>query len=151
MKNPVNWPSDIIYRNIQEFNGFKKIRKETTPGVRLEKINDTNSVLHNQYGLFATKEFNSYDIIGQYTGKLVDMECGGCYVSRSDNCCIDALNYGNELRFINDYRNIAPSENVVIKNAYIDKKPRVLFVVTKQIKPGEQILTDYGEEYWKHF
>ena len=33
--------------------------------------------------------------------------------------------------------------------SYIDKKPRVLFVVTKDIKEGEQILTKYGDNYWK--
>ena len=57
----------------------------------------------------------------------------------------------NELRFINDYRNISPSSNVIIKTTYIDKKPRVLFVVTKKIEPGEQLLTDYGEGYWEKF
>ena len=151
MITPKNWPENIKYTNVQSFQGYKNLKKDITHGVKLDKINDPNNILHNQFGLFATKKFDEYDIIGQYTGKLVSSDKEGRYVSASENCCIDALDTGNELRFINDYRNISPSNNVVIKTTYIDKKPRVLFVVTKKIEPGEQLLTDYGEGYWEHF
>ena len=151
MSIPRNWPKDIKYTNIQSFQGYKNLKKDITHGVKVEKINDPNNILHNQFGLFATEKFNEYDIIGQYTGELVSPEKGGKYVSASKDCCIDASCLGNELRFINDYRNISSSNNVVIKTTYIDKKPRVLFVVTKKIEPGDQLLTDYGEGYWQHF
>ena len=150
MSLPKNWPNNIEYTNVQSFQGYKFLKKDITPSVLVKKINEPNNILHNQFGLFATKKFDEYDIIGQYTGKLVTPDKGGQYVSRSENCGIDALNIGNELRFINDYRNVSHSSNVIIKTTYIDKKPRVLFVVTKKIEPGEQLLTDYGEGYWKH-
>ena len=99
--------------------------------------------------MFATKNFDEYDIIGQYTGKLVTLDKGGQYVSRSENCGIDTIDVGNELRFINDYRNISSTENVVLRTTYIDKKLRVVFVVTKNIEEGGQLLTDYGNGYWE--
>lgn len=146
---PTNWPNNITYSNIQSFMGFKNLRKDFIPGVKIEKINDPNSILYNQFGLFSTIEFDKFDIIGQYTGKLVNEFQGGVYVASSNKCCIDAINIGNELRFINDYRNISDNPNVTIRKCYIDKKPRVMFVVTKQINIGEQLLTDYGDDYWK--
>ena len=151
MSIPRNWPENIKYTNIQSFQGYKNLKKDIICGVKVEKINDPSNILYNQFGLFATKKFNEYDIIGQYTGKLVSPDKEGKYVSASEDCCIDAINMGNELRFINDYRNISLSSNVIIKTTYIDKKPRVLFVVTKKIEPGEQLLTDYGEGYWQKF
>ena len=149
MSLPKNWPNNIIYTNIQSFQDYKNLKKDITPGVLVKQINDPTNILHNQFGLFATKYFDEYDVIGQYTGKLVTPNKTGRYVAYSENCGIDANNIGNELRFINDYRNIAPTMNVVFKTTYIDKKPRVLFVVTRNIQEGEQLLTDYGEGYWK--
>ena len=49
-----------------------------------------------------------------------------------------------------DYQNIAEEPNTTLRITYIDKKPRVLFVVTKDIKEDEEILTYYGKEYWKN-
>lgn len=149
MSLPKNWPNNIIYTNIQSFQGYKNLKKDITPGVIVKKINEPNNILHNQFGLFATKKFDEYDIIGQYTGKLVTPDKGGRYVSCSENCGIDALDIGNELRFINDYRNISSTENVVLRTTYIDKKPRVVFVVTQNIEEGDQLLTDYGKGYWE--
>ena len=147
---PKNWPNDISYINVQPFVGFKNLKLDFTPGVKIRKIDDPNSVLYNQFGLFSTKDFDKFDVVGQYTGNLVNKLEGGIYVASSDNCCIDAIDAGNELRFINDYRNVSNIANVTIRICYIDKKPRVLFVVTNEIKEGEQLLTDYGDDYWSN-
>lgn len=146
---PKNWPAEIDYCNVQSYIGFKKLKKDFIPGVKIEKINDPTSVVFNQYGLFATEDFQKFDILGQYTGNIVNSSNGGIYVASLDKCNIDAQKIGNELRFINDFRNISNSENVVIRTSYIDKKPRVIFIVTKDIKKGDQLLTDYGDDYWK--
>ena len=97
MSLPKNWPNNIEYTNVQSFQGFKFLKKDITPSVLVKKINEPNNILHNQFGLFATKKFDQY-------------------VSRSENCEIDALDIGNELRFINDYRNILSSKNRNIQN-----------------------------------
>ena len=146
---PSNWPSDIEYVNVQSFFGFKNIKKDCITGVRIKKIDDPNSIVYGQYGLFANQKFEKYDIIGQYTGKVVPESSGGVYVAFCKNCCIDAEDGGNELRFINDHKNISDEPNTIIRITYVDKKPRVMFVVTKDIEEGEQILTSYGKSYWE--
>ena len=62
---------------------------------------------------------------------------------------IDASKFGNEMRFINDYRNIADEENAyfVIDRERGEYQTRI--VASRYIEPGEEILTDYGEEYWR--
>ena len=112
---PTNWPNNITYSNIQSFMGFKNLRKDFIPGVKIEKINDPNSILYNQFGLFSTIEFDKFDIIGQYTGKLVNEFQGGVYVASSNKCCIDAINIGNELRFINDVMTVFSLTNFLPK------------------------------------
>ena len=150
VRKPSNWPDNVEYNNIQSFLGFKDIKKDCITSVKIKKIDDPESVIDGQYGLFANQDFSKYDVIGQYTGKMVSLSSGGKYVAGCDKCCIDADFIGNELRFINDYKNIADEPNTTIRISYIDKKPRVLFVVTKDIKEGEQILTKYGDSYWKY-
>ena len=124
------------------------MKKDCNTDVRIKKIEDKNSVVFGQYGLFAAKNFQKFDVLGQYTGEVVSFSEGGKYVAYCDKCNIDANKIGNELRYINDYQNIADEPNTTIRVTYIDKKPRVLFVVTKDIKEDEQILTYYGKEYW---
>ncbi len=147
--SPKNWPSNLIYNNIQSYIGFKNLKKEYNAGIEIRKINDVHSIIFDQYGLFAIDEFKQYDVLGQYTGELKNPNIGGKYVAESIKCCIDADKIGNEFRFINDYRNITYEPNVILKRVYIDKKPRVLIVVKKDIEVNEQILTDYGEGYWE--
>tara|TARA_B100000424_G_C22791048_1_gene424818 strand:+ start:105 stop:563 length:459 start_codon:yes stop_codon:yes gene_type:complete len=146
---PSNWPENIEYSNVQSFFGLKNIKKDCITGVKIKKINDINSVVNGQFGLFASQDFEKYDVLGQYTGDVVSLSSGGTYVASCDKCCVDSEFMGNELRFVNDHRNISDEPNTTIRISYIDKKPRVLFVVTKDIKEGEQILTKYGDNYWK--
>lgn len=57
---------------------------------------------------------------------------------------------GNETRFINDFRNTGHQPNV---DFHVEFEP-LLGVLTcrvtscRQIKKGDEILTDYGDEYW---
>ena len=62
---------------------------------------------------------------------------------------MNAENEGNELRFMNDFHNIADSNNVSMRRCYIDTLPRILIVCERDIEEGEEILTSYGEEYCK--
>ena len=96
---PSNWPSDVEYVNVQSFLGFKNIKKDCITGVRIKKIDDPNSIVCGQYGLFATQKFKRYDIIGQYTGKVVSEFSAGIYVAT----CTGGISFKLS---INNFKNI---------------------------------------------
>jgi len=112
-------------------------------------------LLAGQKGVFATKDFLQYDIIGEYTGivkKYDDSDSNNLYLfALKDDLVIDANDYGNELRFVNSNMNISPDQNVSPRFCYIDGYPRIFFICIKDIKIGEEILIDYGVEYNKIF
>lgn len=65
---------------------------------------------------------------------------------------IDAQVYGNEARFINHFKGLATEPNVEMfpyfsKN---DGKLHVYIDALRNIEAGEQILLDYGPEYWSN-
>jgi hypothetical protein len=109
--------------------------------------------LEGEYGLFATKRFERCDVIGEYVGII--HRSSSPYVAdlhwSYDPCClgVDGLNAGNELRFMNDYNNIAESNNVNMHRCCIDTLPRILIVCQRDIEIGEEILTSYGPDYIK--
>lgn len=69
---------------------------------------------------------------------------------------------GNEARFINDFRGIAPSANAEFRDVWVDvgkgylEKRMALYVLTagksgkraKGIGKGEEILVSYGKGFW---
>eukprot|EP01035_Chromulina_nebulosa_P019618 gene19618-25527_t len=117
-------------------NIWKKIPKESKEKCRSHHIDgveirllDDSHFLRGEYGLFATKRFSRFDIIGEYTGKIVDCKTGGHYVAALENkdttesLGIDAQIHGNEMRFINSYMNIEFQPNVAMRTVYIDTYP----------------------------
>ena len=132
----------------------KSIYREKIHGVEVRDLGDEHFLGGlNQQGLFATKTFYEYDIIGEYAGRVVPSLVKGKYVACleskhfEDSLGVEALEIGNEMRFINSYQNIDFLPNVKMKIAFIDGLPRVLIVVIKQIEIGSEILLDYGEDY----
>jgi hypothetical protein len=64
--------------------------------------------LHGELGLFATCPFQAFDVLGEYTGVIVDAAVNGHYVAclgvdAAVSLGVDAAVSGNELRFINSY------------------------------------------------
>jgi SET domain-containing protein len=114
------------------------------------------------YGLFAGQDFYIDDFVGEFCGTVTSnydessRNYGYNYFSAvniigHDNDDSDILiaprKIGNELQFANHSSN---KNNVkwetIIGN---DDRYHVIFVATTNIKKGEQILVDYGEEYWQ--
>ena len=112
-----------------------------------------------EQGLFAAQVFETFDIIGCYNGKYVDADergfpnmkliKSGHYLARFDNLDlgIDSMEFGNEMRCINSYLNIAESPNCVMRTTYVESLPQIFIICTKPIQIGEEILLDYGEAY----
>lgn len=109
------------------------------------------------YGAFTNIDLKSGDFIGEFTGKVRRL-----YRRKPDHneycfhyptklwslkyTVIDALEEGNEMRFINhsDHPNLQPiclcERNLL----------HVVFVAKTDIKAGSQLTYDYGKDFWKH-
>ena len=111
-----------------------------------------------QQGLFATKKFERFDIVGEYTGQIVPCTVGGHYCAcledkpNLDDCMsVNAQTHGNEMRFINAFQGIGSRPNVKMRTAYINTMPHVIIVCTEDIEVGEELLLDYGEAYNREY
>jgi SET domain-containing protein len=108
------------------------------------------------YGIFAESDIDQDQMIGEYTGvvqesrDIKDSKYTWSYLSSNDeagkqfNLSVDAAHFGNEMRFINhDY-----DPNAAMK--YIPQGGfwHVVYIASKPIKKGEQLLINYGQGYW---
>lgn len=156
------WPDSFTLKEINTYC------HDNIPGVIVCDL-PPGHPLHarGEQGLFASKEFEPFDIIGSYTGTYVNADVrgfpnsqlvsSGHYLAQLEmpyskdgkrvQLGINAESCGNETRFINSYLNIAAAPNAVMKTTFIDKQPHVMIVCTKPIGTLEEILLDYGDEY----
>ena len=86
---------------------------------------------------------------------VVGCEVEGDYVARlRDNVpvalsiSVDAEKYGNEFRFVNDYHGVIPAPNVRFSRAVAGGLIRIFVVTILPITEGQELLIQYGEEYW---
>jgi len=127
----------------------------------IERISKSGHPCDGQLGLIATRDFENGEYLGEYTGRvlvnavfpegvfsiyLMDFSTG--YDEDLGTVWIDAQEEGNEMRFINDYRNIEAQPNVQFKKMWLDYRLRVFIQLTAPVKCGEEFLADYGESYW---
>jgi len=122
-------------------------------GVEIRKISEPGHVLSGQNGLFVTRPFQKFDIIGEYMGKVTERSGGEycAYLEESSEKInalgLDGQEVGNEARMINHYKNIADAPNVIMKICYVERLPRVMVVCKRDISIGEELLLNYGDEY----
>lgn len=108
------------------------------------------------YGLFAEADIEKDQLVGEYTGRIIDTKnlkdskYSWDYPIRHNKRgnpvknSLDAWDAGNELRFVN--HDDKP-------NAEVRMMPQgglwhVTYIATRPIKKGDQILTSYGQKYW---
>ena len=121
-------------------------------GVIVKTLPNTH-YLAGEKGAFATKHFKKFDVIGEYTGIIKNVEDISennlylFYLDNKNDLVIDGEKYSNELKYVNSYLNITKKPNVIYANVIIDGLPKVLYVCMCNIKPGEEFLIDYGDEY----
>ena len=129
-------------------------RTNSLAGVEV-RVLPPDHMLKGQMGVFATKHFSCFDIVGEYTGTVVPPghKCwvhGPRYRAVLEEVVgldVDAAKSGNELRFVNSFVGLGDTYNVAMSEGWIDGLPRVLFVCTREIAVGEELLTDYGVGY----
>jgi len=97
-------------------------------------------------GLFATAPIKKGAFIVEYWGEVISEEesnrRGGLYLFELDSGkIIDGKSRKNIARYANHScinRNAEPEED----------RGRVFILAKRNIKPGEEIMYDYGKEYW---
>jgi uncharacterized protein len=102
-------------------------------------------------GLFAMEEVKKGDFVIEYKGKKITTKeadtLGTKYLFEiSKKWTVDGSNkkYGNEARYIN--HSCKPN-----CEAEIDKYDHILIYAIKNIKKGDELNYDYGEEYFDEF
>lgn len=122
----------------------------TLPEVSLRWIDSTIG-----WGVFAEKEFSSMDFIAEYTGVLRkrtrrDRKNAYCFEyllvpGPSSPYLIDAQEGGNIARYINHSK----EGNLQCALATVDEISHIILHAVRLIRKGEQLLYDYGPNYWK--
>lgn len=156
--NPKNWPENIKYTNKLLDENKLDTEQYNIQGVYIDEIIDEKHPVYGQKGLFSKRRWEKFEVIGNYCGIICDPSVTNKYVARlyhdlssEETLCINALECGNELRYINDYRNIAEEPNTKFISSNINGNQQILVIVTKDILPYTEILIDYGVDYWNYW
>ena len=145
----MDWLSHIQYINQNYDPDFflESYKTLQLPNVKVQKITNKNHPARTQYGLFAIKELKQYQILGEYTGVVINKYMNGDYIASFSNISmslgVNAEKIGNEMRYINHYKNIKNRPNCKFEQTYIQGKPAILIVIIDNIKKDEEILIDY--------
>ena len=107
-------------------------------------------------GVFAKRQIKEGSAIGIYAGDLVPLD--RCKDGDKDYVFefsepafekwgIDAKKRGNFTRYINHCKE--ENENVTGVGFYDGNIPRIIFIATRIIPKGTQLMYDYGDGYWE--
>lgn len=148
------YPREEYFVSNDWSNVNRNKKSKTIDGVEV-RVLPKEHILEGEKGVFATKHFSQYDIIGEYTGvvrKYSSIDDKNRYLfTLVDDLVVDAEKYGNELRFVNSNINISQEPNVQSSVCYIGGLPRVLYLCINDIEPDDEMLIDYGDEYNEMF
>lgn len=114
------------------------------------------------YGVFAKREIPAGEILGEYVGRIYYFssscknktkfsEYKWTIVHPHYTLVIDSQYGANELSLINDYRGIADSANVTPSLIPHNGCRYFSYVTTKTVHVGEELLVDYGSQFWSAF
>lgn len=107
------------------------------------------------YGVFADRAIRRQDVIGEYTGVLRKNRAGdenNRYLAGTrpygpvDDFVIDGQDEGNLTRFIN---HSFKTPNVRSEHVFYDQRWHRVLRADRDIRPGEQLLWNYGLDYWR--
>src|SRR5262249_42070656 len=116
------------------------------------------------YGAFAQEDIEPGDMIGEYTGILINELAlknytneSGAYLMKADisinetdlakRLYVDAI-VGNFTRFIS--HSFSPNINIfLMQSVPCDGLMHLVFIANKPIKKDEQLFINYGIDYWK--
>ena len=136
-----------------------KLFEQFGSGLEIRPSNIPNS----GNGLFATKFFEDESIIDEFTGEIITAEesmadhfndksdRGRYLISLSNGKVLDVYHSKCFARVANDAEGFQKSEWENNSELMEDDYGRMYLVATRDIYPGEEVFTAYGEDYWNHF
>jgi hypothetical protein len=145
------WNSDLWSDRDKKFFGLKEqqILMGDFPSLYLKFIDDVVG-----HGIYANQKIQKDDLIGEYTGEFMfdrrrDTLDSGYLIGGYSRLGrfkwhIDARNNGNYTRFINH----SCDPNIKLTQTFFGGQYRGLVIAAKDIKLGEQVLMNYGNDYW---
>ena len=171
------WPSDVRYVNALVWGDDVKRAKEVytkykqskdgkhivaSPAsvrmnVRWRRVDDPNHPAFGENGLFAARKLCPREHIVDYLGYVClsgnedPLSDYSASFGEHHELALDAANVGNEARMCNDFRNTGKRANAVFdqyRDAANDTK-LAIFVDSKPIGKGEEILVSYGKGFWR--
>lgn len=107
------------------------------------------------YGVFAKQRIPKGEVLGVYTGKLKLLEGDShskylfsFHAKALKDVLIDGKNAGNWTGLMNHSPFSSHMTNVDVKEFFYKGLPYIIFYAYKPIQKGEQLLYDYGDDYW---
>ncbi len=130
---------------------YKKLYSGYSAPVYIKKVNEKVG-----YGLFAMNDLLRGSYIGEYAGKVRHIARGShehneyCihYPTKWLSCkyhVIDALQHGNHIRFINHSDSPNAKPIILVDRGIV----RIVFFAVRDIDQEEEIVFDYGPDFWK--
>ena len=172
---------------LQQQVGLGQITDENHPCMR-ESIDAGREMESPPYLGYAKRALGANVVVGEYTGYVrlestvqemesrrgeesdvekIPMAYNYMYqgTSRWDHgssqLTVDAFSSGNELRYVNDYRDDlahyddktkqSRSSNVEAMEVWRYGRPHILMVTSQPLEIFQEFLVDYGDEYWGSF
>ncbi|MBX9687228.1 MAG: SET domain-containing protein-lysine N-methyltransferase [Candidatus Obscuribacterales bacterium] len=124
----------------------EQLRRAYIANIYIAKINDSVG-----YGAFAGENLRPGQMLGEYTGLArawKTSDCSNTYIfNYVQNAVIDACKRGNITRFINHSEHAA---NARYMRVMLEGIEHVILLAQKHISKDEQILFNYGSDYWKN-
>jgi SET domain-containing protein len=106
------------------------------------------------FGVFANQRIPKGTFLGNYVGEVIPYDAVGNnnYLfgmvpeveDFHSGLVVDAHKYGNHTRFINH----SSRPNVKAYTIELDRRAETYFEALRDIESGEQLLFDYGPDYW---
>lgn len=172
---PLHWPSDLRYltSHSHHYSVSADIRSQlresarlldssptrpSRPPVVIRQITKDGHPAKGQFGLFALKKIPPRCHIIDYLGELhcddrpaSDYDLSLLRLQDGTSVGLDASRMGNEARFINDFRSVAPKANAQFQESRNGAGELCMSVWSgsEGIKKGDEILVSYGKAFWK--
>jgi hypothetical protein len=174
---PIGWPEEVKFSNLTNWSHVppelshlrRKLalccRREQESGNAMFKIAKSR-VEGAGLGVFSMVDLaaNTPDIMdfsgivrvtehkdGNSQAEIRSEYLVALYQDESYSVDIDASEFGNESRFINDYRRSGKEANCMLQCYFcqFSGEIRVAVCTIKNIKRGDELLLDYSKKYWK--
>jgi hypothetical protein len=146
----VEWHRDRLYFSI----GVPSSGPAVAPGAII--VRPTGDVRGN--GAFATTIIPEGTFLGEYTGEILDStaftaryphQLADFAMALDEEYVVDAVGSVANLGCFHPVHMNHSAGRANVKRYYERKNQRVLFFTTRDILQGEELLYDYGRQYWR--